>query len=174
RTSAEAASFPHPRRSKLGRTEPTEIRDRPRAGTGRPDRAASFVQRGEGTARQGQAELVRLLAVEEEPAGRRLLDRESAVCCAIRARSLAVQLLLVGHARSLPEAVDAGAGTTDDRTMSEGFDERPRQPNGEIDAREAARIRRRDRDAEAEARALLRPGMGKVFKQRSEEHTSEL
>ena len=49
--------------------------------------------------------------------------------------------------------------------MSEGFDERPRQPNGEIDAREAARIRRRDRDAEAEARALLRPGMGKVFKQ---------
>jgi len=34
-----------------------------------------------------------------------------------------------------------------------------------IDAREAERIRRRDREAEAEARALLRPGMGKVFKQ---------
>ena len=35
----------------------------------------------------------------------------------------------------------------------------------EIDAREAARIRRRDREAAAEARDLMRPGMGKVFKQ---------
>jgi len=35
----------------------------------------------------------------------------------------------------------------------------------ELDPREADRIRRRDRDAEAEARELLRPGMGKVFKQ---------
>ena len=35
----------------------------------------------------------------------------------------------------------------------------------DIDAREAARIRRRDRDAEAAARDLMRPGMGKVFKQ---------
>jgi hypothetical protein len=35
----------------------------------------------------------------------------------------------------------------------------------ELDAREAARIRRRDHDAEAEGRELLRPGMGKVFKQ---------
>jgi hypothetical protein len=30
---------------------------------------------------------------------------------------------------------------------------------------EAARARRRDRDADAEARDLMRPGMGKVFKQ---------
>ena len=36
---------------------------------------------------------------------------------------------------------------------------------GELDAREAERIRRRDREAEAERRELLRPGMGKVFKQ---------
>ena len=36
---------------------------------------------------------------------------------------------------------------------------------GAIDPREAARIRRRDRDAAAEARDLMRPGMGKVFKQ---------
>lgn len=35
----------------------------------------------------------------------------------------------------------------------------------ELDPREAARDRRRDRVAEAEHRALLRPGMGKVFKQ---------
>jgi hypothetical protein len=35
----------------------------------------------------------------------------------------------------------------------------------ELDAKELARIRRRDRDAQAEARALMRPGMGKVFKQ---------
>ena len=36
---------------------------------------------------------------------------------------------------------------------------------GELDSRESARNRRRDRDASAEDRALLRPGMGKVFKQ---------
>jgi hypothetical protein len=34
-----------------------------------------------------------------------------------------------------------------------------------IDSREEARIRRRDRDAEAHRRDLMRPGMGKVFKQ---------
>ena len=35
----------------------------------------------------------------------------------------------------------------------------------ELNQREAARIRRRDQDAEAAARDLMRPGMGKVFKQ---------
>ena len=35
----------------------------------------------------------------------------------------------------------------------------------ELDAREAARIRRRDSDTDAERRDLMRPGMGKVFKQ---------
>jgi hypothetical protein len=35
----------------------------------------------------------------------------------------------------------------------------------DLNAREAARIRRRDRDAAAAARDLMRPGMGKVFKQ---------
>lgn len=35
----------------------------------------------------------------------------------------------------------------------------------ELDEREAARTRRRDREAQAEQRALMRPGMGKVFKQ---------
>ena len=34
-----------------------------------------------------------------------------------------------------------------------------------LDAREEARARRRDRDADAEHRDLMRPGMGKVFKQ---------
>ena len=38
-------------------------------------------------------------------------------------------------------------------------------PGEDLEAREAARIRRRDRDAEAAARDLMRPGMGKVFKQ---------
>jgi hypothetical protein len=38
-------------------------------------------------------------------------------------------------------------------------------PSDGIDAREAARVRRRDRDADAAARDLMRPGMGKVFKQ---------
>jgi hypothetical protein len=40
-----------------------------------------------------------------------------------------------------------------------------RRPADEIDPREQARTRRRDRDADAQARDLLRPGMGKVFKQ---------
>ena len=35
----------------------------------------------------------------------------------------------------------------------------------ELDPREAARARRRDHDAAAEQRELMRPGMGKVFKQ---------
>lgn len=35
----------------------------------------------------------------------------------------------------------------------------------QLDPREAARDRRRDREAAAERRALMRPGMGKVFKQ---------
>ncbi|MBI3752387.1 MAG: hypothetical protein HY263_12105, partial [Chloroflexi bacterium] len=34
-----------------------------------------------------------------------------------------------------------------------------------IDPREAERMRRRDHEAEAESRSLMRPGMGKVFKQ---------
>ena len=34
-----------------------------------------------------------------------------------------------------------------------------------LDPREQERLRRRDRDAEAAQRDLLRPGMGKVFKQ---------
>ena len=49
--------------------------------------------------------------------------------------------------------------------MSDAFDEPEPESDADVDAREAARIRRRDRDADAEARALLRPGMGKVFKQ---------
>jgi hypothetical protein len=40
-----------------------------------------------------------------------------------------------------------------------------RDGGDDLDPREAARARRRDRDADAEARDLMRPGMGKVFKQ---------
>ena len=43
--------------------------------------------------------------------------------------------------------------------------EERQEPDPTIDAREEARIRRRDRDADAVARDLMRPGMGKVFKQ---------
>lgn len=35
----------------------------------------------------------------------------------------------------------------------------------ELDPREIARDKRRDHDADAARRALMRPGMGKVFKQ---------
>ena len=44
-------------------------------------------------------------------------------------------------------------------------DMRPDRDRDDLDPREAARTRRRDRDADAEARDLMRPGMGKVFKQ---------
>lgn len=60
----------------------------------------------------------------------------------------------------------------DDRRV---FDD-PDPDIDEIDAREAARIRRRDHDAGAEDRDLMRPGMGKVFKQITDswaEKTSE-
>lgn len=58
--------------------------------------------------------------------------------------------------------VDEVAARADDPDMDEGQgDPEP----GELNAREAARIRRRDRDANAAARDLMRPGMGKVFKQ---------
>jgi hypothetical protein len=45
------------------------------------------------------------------------------------------------------------------------FDDRPVTADDDIDPREAERIRRRDREADAEQRDLMRPGMGKVFKQ---------
>jgi hypothetical protein len=38
-------------------------------------------------------------------------------------------------------------------------------PDDDLDARERERLRRRDREASAQDRDLLRPGMGKVFKQ---------
>ena len=62
---------------------------------------------------------------------------------------------------ALPDVRRLLAGTLDpfgpadyDRSMTD-----------ELDPTEAARARRRDLDAEAKARELLRPGMGKVFKQ---------
>jgi hypothetical protein len=54
--------------------------------------------------------------------------------------------------------------------MPNRFDADANDPNGDLEAREAARARRRDRDADAEARALMRPGMGKVFKQIQDAH----
>jgi hypothetical protein len=40
-----------------------------------------------------------------------------------------------------------------------------RRPDEELDPREEARVHRRDHDAAAHRRALMRSGMGKVFKQ---------
>ena len=59
-----------------------------------------------------------------------------------------------GDARVVDAAMPAGH----DRPMSEESDDR-------LDAREAARVRRRDREAGARGQDLMRPGMGKVFKQ---------
>jgi hypothetical protein len=61
-----------------------------------------------------------------------------------------------------PRPVDGAGGCAHDPTMPD--DER-RDPDEPLDAREAARTRRRDHDINAEARDLMRPGMGKVFKQ---------
>jgi hypothetical protein len=44
--------------------------------------------------------------------------------------------------------------------MTDSDEERDR-----LDPRETARASRRDKDADAKARDLMRPGMGKVFKQ---------
>jgi hypothetical protein len=44
-------------------------------------------------------------------------------------------------------------------------DDRAVTADDDLDPREAERIRRRDREADAEQRDLMRPGMGKVFKQ---------
>ena len=43
----------------------------------------------------------------------------------------------------------------------------------DLDPREEERIRRRDHELDAERRALLRPGMGKVFKQILDKQASE-
>ena len=66
--------------------------------------------------------------------------------------------------------VDGRAGTEHDRPVD--LDRDDPLDDGDagldddvLDAREAARIRRRDHDTEAEQRELMRPGMGKVFKQ---------
>jgi hypothetical protein len=53
-----------------------------------------------------------------------------------------------------PIVVDEAGPSPDDRSMDD-----------ELGAREAERARRRDHEAAAEQRALMRPGMGKVFKQ---------
>ena len=53
-----------------------------------------------------------------------------------------------------------------DPPLDEGvFDDTEPDAEDELDAREAARMRRRDHDADLHARELMRPGMGKVFKQ---------
>ena len=51
----------------------------------------------------------------------------------------------------------------EDRPSADG--EEPLEALEPLDPREAARVRRRDHDLEAAARDLMRPGMGKVFKQ---------
>ncbi len=61
---------------------------------------------------------------------------------------------MVPAARTRVPAVDGIGRRSDDRVVSD-----------ELDPREAERARRRDREAAAEQRALMRPGMGKVFKQ---------
>jgi len=59
--------------------------------------------------------------------------------------------------------VDVDPVPPEDRAMPAQLD--GRDDADDLGAREAARNRRRDQDADAEARELMRPGMGKVFKQ---------
>jgi hypothetical protein len=72
-----------------------------------------------------------------------------------RALAEAVEARQPGADPAATAAVDRATGPAHDLPMDDET----------VDPREAARNRRRDRDAEAEAKALLRPGMGKVFKQ---------
>jgi len=48
-----------------------------------------------------------------------------------------------------------------------------RRVDDELDPREAARVRRRDHDMDMERRDLMRPGMGKVWKQIQDTWTDE-
>jgi hypothetical protein len=64
----------------------------------------------------------------------------------------------------IDEAEEAGHDDpVDDPELGDGFPDEG--AFDDLDPREAARARRRDREAEAERRALMRPGMGKVFRQ---------
>jgi hypothetical protein len=56
-------------------------------------------------------------------------------------------------------------GMREDDPPTEGEERAGEEPLDPLDAREAARVRRRDHDHDAAARDLMRPGMGKVFKQ---------
>jgi len=65
--------------------------------------------------------------------------------------------LSVGQLAARPKhtgGIDSGSRRGDDPIMAD-----------DLDPREAERIRRRDHEAAARERELLRPGMGKVFKQ---------
>jgi len=65
-----------------------------------------------------------------------------------------------------PETADDVPEDEPDEDVSpDEDDEDDEDPDEALDPREAARDRRRDREAAAERRALMRPGMGKVFKQ---------
>jgi hypothetical protein len=59
-----------------------------------------------------------------------------------------------------PDPIEDDGGVFDDPDGDDDGDD-----GEELDPREAARDRRRDHDSEAHARDLMRPGMGKVFKQ---------
>jgi hypothetical protein len=59
--------------------------------------------------------------------------------------------------------LDAGRPATEHRRVSEDPDDI--DSIADLDPREAARAKRRDHDADAERHDLMRPGMGKVFKQ---------
>jgi hypothetical protein len=60
------------------------------------------------------------------------------------------------HSHEARESLlDAGGHAGEHRAMDED----------DLEPREAARVRRRDHDAGAGDRELMRPGMGKVFKQ---------
>jgi hypothetical protein len=68
-----------------------------------------------------------------------------------------------------PGPIDAAMAARHDAGMQDDVDDVPdawdEEGDAGLDSRELARIRRRDHDADAEQHALMRPGMGKVFKQ---------
>lgn len=68
----------------------------------------------------------------------------------------------------LPEPDASGLDNGDLELVVDDRDASDEVTDDDLPATEAARARRRDRDMEAERRALLRPGMAKVFRQVTE------
>ena len=112
---------------------------------------------------EGQLEAGRRVAAAEQRAADAEAGAEEARRIAVRIEAEIEERVMQGTEDVRREAeervrrlVERGEGEAEEKARARA-DEQLRA--------EAERIRRRDHDAEAESRGLMRPGMGKVFKQ---------